>query len=430
MTSTTEAPTVAPAPPVAAPAPYRPEGFTVRRPTGRASWPLILIEGPEYTGKTFAAAKLSGSPKIGDAFFLDLAEGHSDEYGKVPGADYEIIVHDGSFKDIMAKLDMVRMVAEHAVANGHKPVLLVIDSMTAMWRLLTAWANNRAMNSTAGKKKLALDPDAEVDTGRNHWNDANERHASLVSLLRRIPGIVVMTSRGKWVSGTDRTGQPTKEKEYTLEAQKSLGYSTNCWVRLARDKRPVVVGMRSPDPSKSIQATMDSPQAITKSDWDLEWLIFDVIGLDPATAAVPNVVMPKPDRSPEQIRDEALLESTGWEQLRKLHEEAKPFHGVLITNENRADETLGDLITRLALARQVIVSDPATVALLNAKVDAAPTAAALNEVGQTISAAITDRKLGEPERSELYEKYKARMAHLRAAEQAVKLAKESQETGA
>ncbi|WP_433542110.1 AAA family ATPase (plasmid) [Streptosporangium sandarakinum] len=409
---------------------WRPEGFTTRRPTGRTSWPLILVEGPEYTGKTWHCAKLSGSDKIGQAFFLDLAEGHSDEYIKVPGADYEIIEHDGSFRDIMAKIDMVRMVAEHAVANGDKPVLLIIDSMTAMWRLLSMWANNRALNSKANKKKLAEDPDAEIDTGRNYWNDANERHANLVSLLRRIPGIVVMTGRGKWVSGTDRAGQPTKEKEYTLETQKSLGYSTNCWVRLDREKRPMVVGMRSPDPAKSIKAVVEAPQPILKSDWDLEWLIFNLMELDPANTAVPNLVMPKPDRSPEQIRDEALLETTGWEQLRKLHEESTPFHGVIITNENRADETLGDLITRLAMARQVIVSDPATVALLNAKVDAAPTAAALNAVGQTISAAIAARKLGEPERSELYEKYKARMAHLRAAEQAVKLAKETQEAGA
>ncbi|MER5322332.1 AAA family ATPase [Streptosporangium roseum] len=408
---------------------WRPEGFTTRRPTGKTSWPLILVEGPEYTGKTWHCARLSASDKIGEAFFLDLAEGHSDEYINVPGADYEILVHDGSFRDIMAKIDMVRLVAEHAVANGDKPVLLIIDSMTALWRLLSMWAANRAMNSNANKKKLAEDPDAEIDTGRNYWNDANQRHANLISLLRRIPGIVVVTGRGKWVSGTDNKGQPTKEKEYTLETQKSLGYSTNCWVRLARDKKPVVVGMRSPDPAKSIQATVENPKPILKSDWDLEWLIFDLMGLDPANAAVPNVVMPKPDRSPEQLRDEALLASTTWEQLRELYAEATPFLGITISNENGKEETLGDLISRLARAR--VKSDVPTVARLDAEIDAASTPAALNQVGQAIIAEIDAGKVGEPERSELHAKFKIRMAELRAAEVAAQqAAQQPQEAGA
>lgn len=46
-----------------------------RRPTGRVSHPLLLIEGAEKSGKTWACAQFSASDKIGTTYWIDLGEG-------------------------------------------------------------------------------------------------------------------------------------------------------------------------------------------------------------------------------------------------------------------------------------------------------------------------------------------------------------------
>lgn len=68
-----------------------------RRPTGAVSWPLILIEGEEKAGKTWSCAELTASDKVGRCYWIDMGEGAADEYGAIPGADYEIVEHDGSW---------------------------------------------------------------------------------------------------------------------------------------------------------------------------------------------------------------------------------------------------------------------------------------------------------------------------------------------
>ena len=82
-----------------------------RKPTGVPSWPLILLAGEAKTGKTYRAAEFTGDENVGRAFWLDLAEGCADEYGLVPGADYEIVDHDGTWIDIVTQVAEVREVA-------------------------------------------------------------------------------------------------------------------------------------------------------------------------------------------------------------------------------------------------------------------------------------------------------------------------------
>ena len=68
-----------------------------RKPTGAVPWPLVLIEGEEKAGKTWACAEFTASPKVGRCFWIDLGEGAADEYGAIPGADYEVVEHDGGW---------------------------------------------------------------------------------------------------------------------------------------------------------------------------------------------------------------------------------------------------------------------------------------------------------------------------------------------
>ena len=68
-----------------------------RKPTGVVPYPVILLEGPEKAGKTWAALLLSRSERVGQTYVLDLGEGSADEYGAIPGVRYEVLEHDGTY---------------------------------------------------------------------------------------------------------------------------------------------------------------------------------------------------------------------------------------------------------------------------------------------------------------------------------------------
>jgi hypothetical protein len=120
---------------------------------------MVLIEGPDQVGKSYQAAQFTGSDRTGQAYWMDLGEGAADEYINVPGADYLILDHDGTWSDI---IHQIQEATKEAEKSSDKPAVLVIDSMSNVWDMLKAWVNARARNSRNGKKLLASDPDAEI----------------------------------------------------------------------------------------------------------------------------------------------------------------------------------------------------------------------------------------------------------------------------
>lgn len=328
-----------------------------RQPTGAVPWPLILIEGREKAGKSWACAEFSTSDRIGQMYWIDLGEGSADEYGAIPGANYLVVEHDGSFASLYGAVEEIHTIAGQAAAAGEKPVVLTIDAMTAEWDLLKDWAANRAKGSTSNRKKLAADPNAEITVSTNYWNDANARHGKLMRLLMTFPGIVLVTARGKEVAVIGDNGQPVEgKKTYRVESHKNLAFDATCWVRVSRDAKAIVVGARSVH--TGIRPGRDEPQVL-HDDWNLEWLIFEALRCDPAKAHVRDLVEAKPERTPEQIRDEVLDPATTSARLRELYRgEAKSMLGVLVPNEHDKEETLGTLIGRTGQARAA--SEPAT----------------------------------------------------------------------
>lgn len=323
-----------------------------RRPTGAVPWPLILVEGAEKAGKTFAAAVLTTSDKVGRCLWIDLGEGAADEYGAIPGADYEIVEHDGSWGDLFAAVREIEAIGQKALDAGEKPVVLIIDTMTAEWEQLKDWATHRAKGSKANRAKLAKDPNAEIVVSQNYWNDANARHRQLMAVLKRFPGIVVMTAHGKYVSAIGENGQPIEgQKEYRVEGQKTLGADASCWVRLSRDARPMVVGARSVH--TGIRPGIDDPKPLPE-DWTLEWLIFEALKCDPRQAHVRDLVAPKQERTPEEIRDEAVRPATSVARLGDLFQEAEKlgYGSAIVPNERDHEEILPDLLRRLGTERR------------------------------------------------------------------------------
>lgn len=322
-----------------------------RQPTGAVPWPLVLIEGGEKTGKSYSSALLSASDKVGRTLWLDLNEGAADEYGAVPGARYEVIEHDGSWANILGQVEDAKAEALLAHEHGSKPLVLIVDSMTAEWDLLKDWASARARTSASNRKRLQNDPAAEIQVPMNLWNDAGARHRKLMTLLMTFPGIVVMTARGKMVAQLDDNGRPVEgSKDYRVEGHKSLGYDASIWVRMSREQAPVVVGARSVH--AGIRPGVDKPQPVPS--FTLEWLIFDLLKCDPRKAHTRDLIESKPQRTPEQIRDELVDKRTDFKRTRAIYGEIQEagVADVALMNESGDEEALTAMAYRLGTERQ------------------------------------------------------------------------------
>lgn len=262
-----------------------------RQPTKLVPPPFVLLEGEEKAGKTWAAVQLTASDKVDACYFLDLGEGTADEYGAIPGAAFEVLVHDGTYASVLEQVLAVRAEAAAAHAAGRKPVVLIVDSMTDVWDGLKDWVGERAKASRVNQQKLAQDPAAELTVPRNLWNDAGNRYRRLMNALLTFPGIVVATAKGKPVSDTDpATGQPYKDgrKTYRVEGEKNLAYQATIWVRMTRDGKPLVVGARSVH--AGVKPGADEPMVVTNNPDNLvEWLVFDALRYDPAAGATREV---------------------------------------------------------------------------------------------------------------------------------------------
>lgn len=322
-----------------------------RRPTGAVPWPLLLIEGPEKTGKTYTSVLLSKSPKVGQMYWIDFGEGSADEYGAIPGVNYEIVRHDGSWADIYQAVTDVYEEAQRVAAAKEKPVVLLIDGMNAEWDLHKNWAGARARSTQSNREKLQRDPDAEIKVPQNCWNDANARHRQLMWMLMRFPGIAIMTARGKVVSAVDDNGRPIEgKKDYRVEGQKDLGFDATAWIRLYRDKPAIVVGARSVH--LGIRAGKDEPYRLGK-DWTLEEVVFDLLKCDPATARVRDFVELVPDLTPESVYEEALKPETGFDRIKELYAYTHfHFPGVTMSGADGSEETLLAVLKRAGDARR------------------------------------------------------------------------------
>lgn len=279
-----------------------------RKPTGLVPPPLVLVEGEEKAGKTYTSLLLTRSQRVGDCYVIDLGEGSADEYGAIPGVNYSIVEHDGSYASVLQAVADVHAEATRAKEAGEKPTVLIIDSMTDEWAGLKDWASERAAQSKAGRAALAKDPNAEVRPTMNLWNDAAARHRRLMRYLLTFPGIAVMTARGGEVAEV-RDGKPVEGvKTWSVDAHKSLGYDATLWVRLRRGSAPLVVGCRSVH--VGLRAGADDPLDV-RGDHDddlLEYLIFDVLKYDPAAAGERDV---RHLRGGELSADERAAESIG-----------------------------------------------------------------------------------------------------------------------
>jgi hypothetical protein len=267
-------------------------GLKTRKPTGRVPWPCILLEGEEKAGKSWALAQFSASQRIGRLYWIDLNEGAGDEYGAIPGARYELVEHDGSYAAVLAAVQAVKAEARRAADAGEPPVVLGIDTGSAIWDGLKDWASERAARSARNRELLKRDPNAEITISQNLWNDAGSRWRKLQTELLTFPGIVVVTARGKEVTEVDANGRPIEgQKTWSVQTHREFPYAASVWMRLRRGRRPLIVGARSVH--VGIKPNDDPAREVTVREANgrlLEWLVFDALKCDPGSAHVRDLV--------------------------------------------------------------------------------------------------------------------------------------------
>lgn len=216
--------------------------LSTRKPTGQPSWPIMLISGAEKAGKSYSAAEASASKLIGRTLWVGVGEDDPDELGALPGARFEIVEHDGSYRGILAALEAC---AAQPAEKG-TPNLIVLDSATRLWDLLCdeaqVEANRRARAKAQKYNRPAPDEDATITM--DQWNTAKQRWAHILDTLRSHQGPVIVTARLEAVT-VMKDGQPTTDKTWKVKAEKSLPYDVGVIVEMPARGDTYLAGVRS-----------------------------------------------------------------------------------------------------------------------------------------------------------------------------------------
>lgn len=310
-----------------------------RRPTGRMSNPLILLEGETGSGRSWKAAELSASPKVNRTFWLQLGEVTADEYGLIPGTRYEIVEHDGTWAQIYQAVVDAKAEAHADREKDPRPDVFVLDTVGAVWELLSEWTYNRARSSKKAKELLAADPNAEIDISSNYWNDATARWKRMMTQLKAFPGIVILLSRGRETIYLEN-GRPVNGRgDYRVEGQKALASDVRVWLRMTQDlgfNAAKLIKLRTVRESL-LPPTPGAPAAKLRNhgeilhDFSLEALIFDRLGYDAANAQDAHVPLQAGNEAP--LSDAAMPFEMGIEtaetvkQLRTVRDSMVEAHG-------------------------------------------------------------------------------------------------------
>lgn len=213
-----------------------------RKPTGKPAWPITLIAGAEKAGKSWACAEASASPLIGRTLWVGVGEDDPDEYILIPGANFEIVTHEGTYRSILNQLT-----AAVNTPHGDKPTLLVVDSMTRMWNMIVddvqEIANERARRKAQKYKKPI--PVEDVQISMDLWNLAKQRWGHVMDTLRAHAGPVLVTARLEHVTVMDDSGKPTTDKVWKVQAEKSLPFDVGAIVELPERGQAFLTGVRS-----------------------------------------------------------------------------------------------------------------------------------------------------------------------------------------
>ncbi|MCX4677594.1 ATP-binding protein [Streptomyces sp. NBC_01433] len=291
-----------------------------RKPTGKPNPPIILLTGPEKTGKSYEAALGSGSDLIGMTYWIEIGgtEGTADYYGRIKGARYEIVPHDGSYQDI---LDAIRWV-NHQPRVDNKPNMLVIDSMTSLWDMLSdeiaMYARNRAIRKAQRNQSRLPTLDDPVVIDSDLWNRAKDRWGEVLWLLRRHHGPCLLLARTEIVTAFEHD-KPTRNTTRKVKAEKNLPAAVDAIVDLHGIQDAWLTGVRS------LHMEIKPGETQRFHDFTVDALLRR-LGLEDAVET----------RSTSELRPDAELQEYGQQPQQSVQHQAPTREAPGLTGEQAA----------------------------------------------------------------------------------------------
>ncbi|OJX72810.1 MAG: hypothetical protein BGO91_13650 [Leifsonia sp. 71-9] len=183
-----------------------------------------------------------------------------DEYGAIPGANFDIVLHDGTAKGIISTLDEMEKEPD---VDG-LPTLWVIDSGGRFWDLLSTNAQTKANSK---KQNASRSDDAPISV--ELWNEAAKTWKQFYDRLRRHNGPVILTSRLEQVVVMNGK-TPTTEREWKIQGYKTLPYDAQVIVEMPERGEYLIRKVKS----TRFQLDRKTP----KPDFTMDWL-WGVLGL-------------------------------------------------------------------------------------------------------------------------------------------------------
>lgn len=278
-----------------------------RKPTGKPGWPRILISGAEGAWKSGTAAMLSADERMGEMFWLEVGDGETtaDEYGALPGVRYTILEHDGTWLDIYNQLCGAWTVAKAAEEAGEPPIPLAIDAMSGIHSMLMELGDTRARKKAAKQLSdrnksaaIAWSADYEASMTPDLWNLIRKRNNQLMTKVLTWPGPVALISRERMATVFEN-GNPTTQKDWTLECRKDLPSQVTAWVRTEGGGIARVLKLRS---AREAVAVNVGERGHRVSDFKLSTLIFDWVGCEVGVSRAASVVTLNADQDmPDEV---------------------------------------------------------------------------------------------------------------------------------
>lgn len=164
--------------------------------------PLTALTGSAGGGKTFTALEASQSPLVDKTFYIPFEERIPDDY--LDYFEFEIVEHDGSTRGVLGAIDRINF------ENADEPTLLILDSGTPYWGLLSDEVQDRA----------GARPRRGGNDKNDLWVDAKREWAALMERLRAHYGPVIITARADY------------ERDGHVEAHKSLLYDADLVIEI------------------------------------------------------------------------------------------------------------------------------------------------------------------------------------------------------
>ncbi|GLY08317.1 hypothetical protein [Actinoplanes sp. NBRC 101535] len=280
-----------------------------RAPKAGCVWPLILLTGSEFSGKTTAVGIAAASGRFGRTWVLPFGEDPDQIAEYDPQA--RIVEHDGSPYEFTAAVEQIAAEINAQPLVDGKPQLVLVDSGSVLWDLFSAIAEARARREDSTAADLMRNPYASVNIGPLNWSAVNKMWLRIIRQLKSMQAVVVMTARGKDGVIVNAQGQIDNmaarrgEKTYRVAVQSETPYEAHAFVRLDREIPPAVLGVRVG--RRGLRPGIDDPiicdgkprmrngKEMTFPPFSIEWLVFDLMRFDPAGARTAAVTDPKPD---------------------------------------------------------------------------------------------------------------------------------------